>query len=311
MEADANILVVGSINMDLVVRTRQMPLPGETVLGESFQMNPGGKGANQAVAAARLGAKVRMIGCVGDDDFGRMLRENLHKEGVDVEYVRRTDQAASGAAIIVVDHKGENSIVVAGGANFQVTPDDVFAREDLFSQAEVVLLQLELPLQTIRAAVDVAHRRRTKILLDPAPTPKNFPDELCNVDFLSPNVVEAETLTGQKAVEERVDKLVASRLIARGAKCAVLKLGSRGCMVVCADQHFYRVPPYKVSVTDTTAAGDAFTAALGVAIAQGRHLHDAAKFANAAGALACSKFGAQAAMPTAYEVKMLMDDQKL
>jgi ribokinase len=311
MDGQASILVVGSVNMDLVVRTREMPAPGETVLGDDFRTNPGGKGANQAVAAARLGATVQMIGCVGEDDFGRVLRANLEQEGVDVAHVRQTDMAASGAAVIVVDQQGENSIVVASGANYRVTPDDIFSRERLFAEADVVLLQLELPLPTVRAAIDVARRNHTKTILDPAPVPKSFPDELCDVDIISPNVPEAQLLTGHQAIEERVDKLVASRLIDRGAKAAVLKLGSRGSLVVCADQHFYRVPPYSVRVEDTTAAGDAFTAALGVAVARGQGLHDAAKFANAAGALACTKFGAQAAMPTAYEVKMLMDDQPL
>ncbi len=309
MDGEGNILVVGSIHMDLVVRVRRRPGPGETILGDHFRSHPGGKGANQAVAAARLGGRVGMIGCVGKDDFGRTLKQDLSEEGVDVEHVRETDQAATGTAMIVVDPQGENSIIVAPGADFTVTPDDVFSREDLFTEADVVLLQLELPLPTVRAAIDVARRRRAKTILDPAPMPAKFCDELCAVDVLSPNVVEAERMTGQKALEERVDKMIASQLIARGAKCAVLKLGSRGALVVCADQHFYRVPPYKVTVQDTTAAGDAFTAALGLAIARGQHLREAAKFANAAGALACTKFGAQSAMPIAYEVKMLMDDQ--
>ncbi|MBN1942562.1 MAG: ribokinase [Phycisphaerae bacterium] len=308
-DGEANVLVVGSINMDLMVRVGRMPVPGETIHGEDFRTNPGGKGANQAVAAARLGAKVRMIGSVGRDDFGRALKQSLAGEGVDVEYIRESERSASGTAMILVDQKGENSIVVAGGANFDVTPDDVFSREDLFTECDVVLMQLELPLQTVRAAIEVGRRHHVRTILDPAPVPKQFSDGLCEVDILTPNVVEAERLTGHKAAEERVDKIVASQLIARGAKNVVLKLGSRGSLVICADQHFYRIPPYKVLVRDTTAAGDAFTAALGVAVARGASLHDAARFANAAGALACTKFGAQAAMPAAYEVKMLMDDQ--
>ncbi|MBN1554912.1 MAG: ribokinase [Phycisphaerae bacterium] len=308
-DGEANVLVVGSINMDLVVRVDHMPAPGETTLGGNFRTNPGGKGANQAVAAARLGAKVRMIGSVGQDDFGRALKQNLVGEGVDVEYVRESEESASGTAMILVDRKGENSIIVASGANFDVTPDDVFSREDLFTETDVVLLQLELPLPTVRAAIEVGRRHHVRTILDPAPVQKHFSNELCEVDILTPNVIEAEVLTGHKAAEERVDKLVASQLIARGAKNAVLKLGSRGSMVVSADQHFYRLAPYKVAVRDTTAAGDAFTAALGVSVARGASLRQAAQFANAAGALACTKFGAQAAMPTAYEVKMLMDDQ--
>jgi ribokinase len=310
-DGEANVLVVGSINMDLVVRVGSMPSPGETTLGENFQTNPGGKGANQAVAAARLGAKVRMIGSVGRDDFGRALKQNLAGEGVDVDYVHESQRSASGTAMILVDKKGENSIVVAAGANHDVTPDDVFSRENLFTECDVVLLQLELPLPTVRAAIEVGRRHHVRTILDPAPASKHFCDELCGVDILSPNVVEAELITGRKANEERVDKLVASQLIARGAKNAVLKLGSRGSLVVCADQHFYRIQPYRVTVRDTTAAGDAFNAALGVAVARGVALRQAAQFANAAGALACTKFGAQSAMPKDYEVKMLMDDQPM
>jgi ribokinase len=311
MSESPNILVVGSINMDLAVRSPHLPSPGETVLGDQFTMHPGGKGANQAVAAARLGASVRMIGRVGDDAFGKSLRENLQNENVCVDHVLMTENTPTGTAMVVVDNQGENSIIVAGGANFRVTPDDVFSCESCFEQADVVLLQLELPCPTVRAAIDLARRKGCRIILDPAPAHTPFPDELCHVDILSPNVTEAETLTGKKAIEERLDKQVATDLIARGAKNAILKLGPRGSLVVCSDGHFYRVKPYKVNVVDTTAAGDAFTAALAVSIGRGLGHHAAAKFANAAGALACSKLGALSAMPRDFEVKMLMDDQPL
>jgi len=305
------ILVVGSANMDLVVRAGRMPTPGETVLGESFVSSPGGKGANQAVAAARLGARCGIIGRLGDDAFGRALRANMQAEGVDCTDVITTGDAPTGVAIIVVDAKGENSIVVAGGANRRLSPDDVFSRGELFARAAVVLLQLELPAPTVRAAIDVARRNGCKIILDPAPAPRRLPDELCRVDIISPNSSEAEIITGKKAIEERVDKQVALELIARGAGAAVLKLGARGSMVVTADGHFHRAPAYKVPVVDTTAAGDAFTAALAVAVARGDDLYRAAKFANAAGALACTRLGAQSAMPTADEVNILMDDQPI
>ena len=309
MPDEPHILVVGSINMDLVVRTPHMPAPGETILGKGFATSPGGKGANQAVAAARLGATCTMIGHVGADAFGEQLIEGLKADGVNCENVMTTDDAATGVAMIVVDSRGENAIVVAGGANAWLTPDDVFTAVDLFEAADVVLLQLELPLPTVRAAINQGKRHGCKIVLDPAPVPRTMCPELFNVDVFSPNASEAEALTGEKVSEERVDKQVAMELIARGAKAAVLKLGARGSLVVDDDGHFHRVSPYKVAVVDTTAAGDAFTAALGVGIAQGRSLHDAARFANAAGALACTKFGAQAAMPTAVEVRILMADQ--
>jgi ribokinase len=288
-----------------------MPAPGQTVLGEGFHNSPGGKGANQAVAIARLGGACSMIGRVGDDAFGKALLEGLKAEGVDCRNVMVTPGVASGVAMIVVDSRGENSIVVASGANFFVTPDDVFSRSGLFEQAAIVVLQLELPLPTVRAAIDVAHRQGCKVILDPAPAIKMMPKELCNVDIFSPNVGEAEVITGLKATDERGDKLVASDIIARGAQAAVLKLGARGSLVVKSDGHFYTVPGYKVQVVDTTAAGDAFTAALAVAYARGDDLHTSAKFANAAGALACTKLGAQSAMPRLDEVRMLMEDQKV
>ena len=303
------ILVVGSANMDLVVRTPRMPAPGQTVLGSGFISSPGGKGANQAVAAARLGGRCRFIGRVGDDSFGRSLLTNMKAEGVDCTDLMVTPGSPTGVAMIVVDARGENAIVVDAGANARLTPDDIFDRADVFEEAAVVVLQLELPLPTVRAAISVARRCGCRIILDPAPAINPMPDELLQVDIVSPNVVEAETITGTKAIEERVDKHVASELIARGASAAVLKLGSRGSLVVMADGHFYRVPPYNVTVVDTTAAGDAFTAAFAVAIAAGQDYHQAAKFANAAGALACTRLGAQYAMPTRNEVRMLIQDQ--
>jgi ribokinase len=311
MAEQPGILVVGSVNMDLAVRARSMPAPGETVLGERFTMSPGGKGANQAVAVARLGGACRLIGRVGDDAFGRTLLENLRNEGVTCDDVQFTEGVASGTAVIVVDANGENSIVVAGGANRRVTPDDLFGRSEAFEAASVVLVQLELPVPTVRAAIRLARRYDCRVILDPAPAPTPMPADLCEVDILSPNVSEAEVITGTRAVEERVDKNVGADLVARGAAAAVLKLGSRGSLVVTSDGHFYTVKPYKVDVVDTTAAGDAFTAALAVAVARGERLHAAARFANAAGALACSKFGAQAAMPTVGEVRLLMEDQPM
>ena len=305
------ILVVGSANMDLAVRASRLPAPGETVLGGSFVCSPGGKGANQAVAVARLGGRCQFIGRVGEDAFGRTLLAGMKAEGIDCAHLMVTPEAPTGVAVIVVDGKGENAIVVASGANALLTPDDLFACGPAFARAAILLLQLELPLPTIRAAIDLARRHGCKIVLDPAPAMNPMPDELLRVDVISPNFVEFQTITGVKEFEERVYKNIASDLIGRGASAAVLKLGPRGCLVVMADGHFYRVGPYKVSVVDTTAAGDAFTAAFAVAIARGDNYHQAAKFANAAGALACTRMGAQSAMPTAAEVRMLMEDQPL
>ncbi len=309
-EKKPSILVIGSVNMDLVVRSPHMPAPGETVLGKGWAISPGGKGANQAVAAARLGAQCTFVGRVGDDGFGQQLLAGLKAEGVDCSHVLVTKDAPTGVAMIVVDAKGENAIVVAGGANQCVAPDDIFPCKDLFTAASVVLLQLELPLPTVRAAIDLARRHRCKVILDPAPAQRPLDGALLRVDVICPNGLEAETITGQGQVpDERAAKTLASDLIARGAKAAVVKLGARGSVVVTADGHFYTVPAYKVSVVDTTAAGDAFAGALAVALGRGEHIHQAARFANAAGALACTKFGAQSAMPTTAEVAALMRNQ--
>jgi len=311
MPDEPNILVVGSINMDMVLRADHMPAPGETVLGDGFATSPGGKGANQAVAAARLGARCAMIGRVGADAFGEQLVAALKAENVDCENVAVTEEAATGVAMVVVDAQGENAIVVAGEANAWLTPDDLFAAGEMFDAADVVLLQLELPLPTARAAITLARRHACISILDPAPAPRHMPEELYRVNIFTPNATEARALAGAAGGEERVDKQIALEFIARGAEAAVLKLGPRGSMVVLADGHFYKAPPYKVTVVDTTAAGDAFTAALGVAVGRGASLRDAAGFANAAGALACTQFGAQAAMPLAGEVKILMEDQPI
>ena len=309
MEDAARVLVVGSINMDMVVRSPHMPAPGETVLGEGFVTSPGGKGANQAVAAARLGARCHMLGRVGADSFGQSLLRGLRDEGIDCTNVMTTAGEPTGVAMIIVDSRGENSIVVAGGANHSLTPDDIFSRAEAFGDIDVVVLQLELPLPTVRAAIDLARRNNCKVILDPAPMPKCLAPSICEVDVITPNVTEAEMLTGTKTGEEKADMNIAMDLIARGAKAAVLKLGSRGSMVVTADGHMARVEAYNVDIVDTTAAGDAYTAALAVCVAEGRPLVEAARFANAAGAIACTRLGAQSAMPTRHEVRMLMEDQ--
>lgn len=303
------ILVVGSVNMDLAVHVTASPQPGQTVAGSNLTMTPGGKGANQAVAAARLGANVSIIARIGNDGFASTVRDNLAQNHVNTECLHISDDLPTGAALITVDNFGENSIIVAGGANLALTPDDLYGCEHKFEAADAVLLQLETPRPTVRAAIDLAKRHNCKIVLDPAPAVANIPDCLLEVDVLSPNHIEAEILTGKKADTDQTDKLVASMLIARGAKNVVLKLGRRGSLVVTEDGHFYRVPPFKVEVVDTTAAGDAFTAAYAVAMLTGQTLHEAARFANAAGALTCTKFGAQSAMPTEIELSMLLRDQ--
>jgi ribokinase len=306
MAKSSNILVVGSINMDLVIRARRMPAPGETVIGHDFITSPGGKGANQAVAAARLGASCAMIGRVGADAFGERLVAGLKTEGIDCAGVEASEGVSTGVAIIVVDEAGQNTIVVASGANHHLMPDDLTHYEEAFARADTVVLQLELPVATVVAAVKMAQRHGKRVILDPAPAVATLPEELCAVDVLSPNETEAEVLTGEKVSGKSGAQRAAGKLLARGAKTVILKMGGRGALAMTGQQSPGWTAAYKVNVVDTTAAGDAFTAALAVALAEGTELAGAVEFANAAGALACTRLGAQQAMPTANEVRRLM-----
>jgi len=309
MHRSESILVVGSINMDLVVHSRRMPAAGQTVLGDRFAATPGGKGANQAVAAARLGGECSLIGRVGDDPFAPALLASLRSAGVNTDGVTVTEGQPSGVAVVLVDAGGDNAIVVVSGANWRVTPDDLFSREAAFAAAAIVVLQLELPCPTVKAAISLARKHGARVVFDPAPARADLPAEMLAVDVLTPNQGESETLTGMSASSLHSAKAVAAELVMRGAGNVVLTLGAAGALVVYGREHIQRVPPYKVDVVDTTAAGDAFTGALAVALARGEPLVEAARFANAAGAIVASRFGAQTAMPIAQEVKMLMDDQ--
>ena len=303
-DAAESIVIVGSINMDLVVRTAHVPAPGETVLGRAFSTIPGGKGANQAVAAARLGGRAIMVGRVGDDDLGRQLIAGLKANGVDSTHVHPTADVASGIAMIVVADDGENAITVASGANFQVTPADVDAAESVLRSARVVLLQLELPIETVVYTIELCRRHGVETIIDTAPAPaSDVPDALFSADIVTPNESEAARLTGLPATSDA--GAVAAALHARGCRSVVLKLGRRGAYSSSPDGGL-AVPGFEVDAVDTTAAGDAFTAALAVARARGWTLPEAAHFANGAGAVACTKWGAQPSMPTSNEVNDLI-----
>lgn len=287
------IVVIGSINMDLVARAQRLPKPGETLLGEELLKLPGGKGANQAVAAARLGAEVHMVGRVGDDEFGRELIESLQRDGVGIDFVSRTHGVATGCASILVGSRGgENCIVVSPGANARVTPADVDAAETLIRSASVVLLQLEIPLATVRHAIKLCRRLNVKTMLDPAPVPPNgLPADVCRVDVLTPNEHEARRI---------------SRASLGRAGMIVRKLGERGCVARMRNGTNSRAAGFQVKAIDTTAAGDAFAGALAVALSEDIPLADALRFANAAGAVCCSRVGAQPSLPTRAEVESLM-----
>jgi ribokinase len=305
--AEHKVAVIGSINMDLVVRAPHIPLAGETILGGEFRTIPGGKGANQAVAAARLGAAVSFLGRVGDDAFGVAMSAGLREAGIDCRSLKMLAGVPSGVALITVSATGENAICVAPGANAHLTPADVDAAQEQLRAAAVWLMQLEIPLETAVYVAGLARRWGAELILDPAPAPAQPPPELFDVAVLTPNAAEARQLVGASAPVEPA--LLCEALHARGARVVVLKRGEAGAYLSAPPQQLF-VNPLQVTVVDTTAAGDAFSAGLAVSRAAGESWNRALAFANAAGALACTKFGAQPSLPTCAEVEQLLAAQR-
>lgn len=302
-----NILVVGSANMDLVVRAVRLPKAGETILGEEFMTAFGGKGANQAVAAARLGGRVHFAACLGNDVFGNLHREGLMKENIGLDALKIHPEAPTGTAMIVLTESGENTIVVAPGANSALQPEDILTLRELFKKADVVVSQLEIPLSTVETTLRLARECGVFSILDTGPARPLSPATIALADLVSPNESEAETLTGI-----HVDSLDNARMAARklrdmGAKHVVIKLGSRGCLYLGEEELFQEA--FQIDAVDTTGAGDAFTAAL--ALAWGKlPLPKTLLFANAAGALAAMIAGAQPSMPDFDKVMNFLSDRK-
>ncbi|HET9589945.1 MAG TPA: ribokinase, partial [Anaerolineales bacterium] len=296
---DYDLLVVGSANADLVIGVERRPSAGETVLGSDLAVHPGGKGANQAVAAARLGASVSMLGRVGRDNFGDYLLENLKSNHVNIEYVRR-DDAATGTAIIVVDADGQNSIVLSPGANGKVSPADVTAAS--FGDFRLLLLQLEIPLETVRSTAQRAKEHGLQVLLNPAPA-RSLPDELITLpDFLVPNETELSLLTEQTVNDIPSAERAAKTLLAHGAQTVIVTLGANGALIVTREM-IKHIPPFKVDVVDTTAAGDAFIGGFASARLQDQPLEEAVRYGCACGALTATKFGAQPSLPSKEDVE--------
>jgi ribokinase len=301
----SKILVVGSLNMDLVAFAPRIPVPGETLTGHTFLSVPGGKGANQAFAAARLGAGVAMLGRVGADDIGRQLRENLAGAGCDVSGVMITADTTTGIALIFVADSGQNSIVIVAGANGKLSPEDIAAASSRFSGATHVLLQLESPIATVVAAAQAARRAGARVILDPAPAPSSaLPAELlANVDILTPNETEAANLTGAAPRRMNPEEAIkVGRLLrSMGPGTVIVKLGEQGVALITADNaEVLRAPA--VTAVDSTAAGDIFNAALAVALTEGAEIAAACRFANRAAALSVTRRGAQASAPSRAEV---------
>jgi len=307
----ARVIVVGSANVDLVVQTPHIPQPGETVLGRDFVMALGGKGANQAVGAARLGAEVIFVARVGRDVFGGQCLDGYSTEGMTTDYVIRDPEAATGVALIAVADDGENSITVASGANMKLSPDDVRLAEGVFQGADVLLLQLEVPLETVMAAAKLARQLGVRVVLNPAPA-RRLPSELLEVvDVITPNQIELAQLANIPAAQVKAmsDEELAKMALGLGPSAAVITLGADGALAA-GSWGWQRVPSYRVEAVDTTAAGDAFNAGLVVALATGdRNLVEAARFACACGALAATKLGAQPSLPRTAEVDGLIQRQ--
>lgn len=294
------IVVLGSLNTDLVVRSPRLPRPGETLTGGPFQTFPGGKGANQAVAIARLGAPVVMIGKVGSDGFGSELMAAVAEQGVDTRGISVASEAATGVALITVEASGQNTIIVVAGANALATPEYVELHAELIRNASLLVMQLESPLEAVMTAASLARQAGVKVLLNPAPAQPLPLDLLRNVDLLAPNQVELAMLAGEGDVAE-----AARKLIDMGVGVMVVTLGSEGCYILGPELEKH-LPAFPVSAIDTVAAGDAFIGAFAVALAEGKPLPEASRWGNAAGAIAATRLGAQPSLPKRDEVLALL-----
>ena len=296
-----NICVIGSLNMDLVVNVDTMPKPGQTIIGSNFKEVPGGKGANQAVAMARLNGNVSMIGKVGEDGFGQTLINSLKYDKVDTTYIQ-TSKGATGVALITVDKNAQNSIVVSPGANFEVKEDDIDNNIEAIKNSDIVVLQLETPLNTIKYALNKAKELNKYTILNPAPAVKLDDEIIKNVDLLTPNETEHEIISGVSIETEEDVQKAAQIMIEKGVKELIVTLGSKGSLYINKEKSMFK-KAYKVEAVDTTAAGDSYTGALAVALSQDKNIEDAMDFASKVGALSVLKEGAQSSLPTLEDVK--------
>ncbi len=295
------ITVVGSLNMDLVMYADKIPRPGETVLGKNFKQIPGGKGANQANAAAKLGASVNMIGCVGNDFFGEQLLDSLQRDGVNTDHVLVKPNVSTGVAIILVESSGDNCITVASGANYLITEDDITEVKDIITASDVILLQLEIPLEIVKSTILSAKSAGKTVILNPAPAAELDSIILENTDILTPNETELEFLSGHRTDTLADLKAAGEILLHKGVKELVITLGSKGCLHM-KDQTVTHYHAYKVNAVDTTAAGDSFNAALAVSFSKGETMKEAIEFAMKVGAMTVTKEGAQTSLPHLTEV---------
>lgn len=305
-----HIVVVGSLNMDLVVRIPKIPRPGETLLGGVFKTFPGGKGANQAVAAARMGAHVIMIGCVGNDAFGQEMCTTLAREGIVTTHILVHPDEATGVALIQVDAQGQNSIAVASGANFRLTSADVEKAMQTIGEFDALLMPLETPLATIYTAARIASLKGAKVLLNPAPAQVLKKDLLELVDVLLPNEYEVGLLADMQIQSSSDTYSAANKLLSMGSKNLIVTMGSQGALLFNKKMNQgMTIPAFQVQTIDTTAAGDCFVGALAVGICEGKSLPVAAEFASAAAAISVTRVGAQPSLPRREEVEHFMKER--
>ena len=296
MKNKPKILVIGSANMDMVIKTYHFPVPGETIIGGQFSLIPGGKGANQAVAAARLGGDVIFLAQLGDDVFGVQNLENYRNEGIDTSLIKLNPQKPSGVALITVDKSGENTIIVAPGANEALSVDDVYTAKRYFEAADMILIQLEIPLSVVLEACKMAFDLGKKIILNPAPATLLHPALFSYLFLITPNETETEKLTGVTVLDERSARDASEILIAKGVKNVIITLGSEGAYVHTGEFKGV-IPTRKVIALDTTAAGDTFNGALVVALVRGGSMKEAVDFALKAATMSVTKLGAQSSIP--------------
>ncbi len=300
MTSPPKIVVVGSANTDMVVKTERIPGPGETVIGGSFVMAAGGKGANQAVAAARLGAQVSFVACLGEDVFGDQAVEGYRQEGIDTSWIVRRDRSPSGIALIIVDGQGENSIAVASGANALLTPGDVSRAAQAIADADVLLVQLEVPFDAVQRAIELAHRAGTRVILNPAPAKAIDPAVLAQVSIATPNEHEVKVVVGETECQASI-----ARLLDAGTETVLVTLGRNGVLWATRSGSV-SIPAFEVEAVDTTAAGDAFNGGLACALAQGKPMPDAIRYASAVAALSVTRMGAQPSLPTQQKVSAFL-----
>ena len=301
------ILVIGSLNMDFSIKTDLIPKIGETVIGSSFTLVPGGKGANQAYALGKLGANVSMLGMVGDDPYATALINNLNSVSVDTEKISKLKDTNTGVAFVTVDKTGDNSIIVISGANHKITKEYI----ELINNSDIIIMQLEIPLEVVSYVAKLAHNLGKTVILDPAPAINNLSEEIYqNVDIIKPNETELSTLTG---IDIRTDddiKNAAKNIINRGVSNVIVTLGGKGSILVNKEE-IKNFSVIDVPVVDTTAAGDSFTAALAISLAKGENLHEAINYAHIVSSIVVTKEGAQSSIPTIDEINKFIKEREL